>query len=378
MFKKTILRVFFCFLFLVLFDIYFKNNFPLHKSNFEENYRLPKNEEYIVLTDYIKHIKNIKFKDYKTIIVFMGSSPTYGHKIKNSINTYPYSFEKYLWKNNNNSKQIKVYNLASNGRLLSDQYYILKDLIDTADIFFIQLNYHTFNSQARTTKIFNAELPDLLGVNVDFAEAEILNRRPTPFYNLNIFLQNFLRRHWYFYANRELIAKKLFGKNPEDYFYDLYQLKRGVEIKDQNDSALDKLFTPFFELSPVKQMIIVKRYSKICKFEITKNNSEIYFLQKIIVLLKEKNKKAVFFMAPINYEAVETYELFKWSQYNENLKIINDMITKQKFLFLDLTLKHKLSGQYFFDISHTLDSGGKIVGKYLFEDSKYYLRVGEN
>jgi len=369
------LRQFFFFLFfLVYMDILVITYVPpLDDSLFDNNYRLPSGQELVMLPFYLEHIKAVSKNIHESkTIAFIGASPTYGIKIKKSENTYPYAYKKAFNKiSPSNSRNLVVYNISANGFLLSDQYYILKKIIFDADIFFIQLNYHTFNpATLNSTKIRYPELPEKLQVSVSSDEAKLLDKRPTPFLATNFYIQNILKKYWAFYREKDRLASTIFNENPELYFYHLYEK---YFLKAKAGEQLDKIFTPFIELTPAQQMIIVKRYNKISHFKINDSNSEISFLNKILELLKNNKKKAAFFLAPVNVGAINDFELIDWNEYKQNVSVISEHIKKDSFLFLDYNRTQPLPEEYFFDISHTLDNGGEYFGDILFKDTKDYV-----
>ncbi len=375
--KRLFIRLCSFFIFLVLAEIAVRVTVPeQNRAAFNAAYRFPPSQEYIYLPELVSHIKSQKKKEpQKKLIVFSGSSPTYGHKIQNPENTYPFPFEKMLKQNLRGQKNIQVFNTASDGQLVSDQYYVVRSLIHKADFFYIQLNYHTFNPETlREVSIRHKEMPEKLGVKVTEKEAGLLNRRTTPVISLNVPLQNMLKKVSRLYRERETLPFLLFGGKPEDMIYEKYANWRGEKPAQNNEGLLSQTL-PFSQLSPQKQLVIVKRYSERCHFKLkdAETNSELFFLKRMVRLLKKYKKPAVFFITPLNGDALDAYEMMNWKEYQENMQKISGIITEAELLFLDMNRKHRYSENLFFDISHTLDVGGKIVGKDLFGDTKTYL-----
>lgn len=373
-FRRFLLRFFSFLFFLLLAECAARHSLGgAQKQNFEKFYRFPKGREHLFLPELAEHIKNVKMRAPRDkLIVFSGSSPTYGHKIKYAQNTYPFSFKKAF--EDSSAKNIRVYNTASDGQLLADQYFIVKSLIHSADLFFIQLNYHTFNPQAlREVAIRHKDMPEMLGVPVTMSEAAILNRRPTPLLPVNAWLQRALKKYSVLYGERETLAERLFGGKPEDALYKLYEKIRGIKLRETADALLAESTHPFSELKPAQQMVIVRRYGERCHFKIGRGNSEIFFLNEMLALLKKYNKPAVFFMTPLNQNALDDYDVMPWKEYKKNVSVISRLATGKDFLFIDFNARHHYAEDLFFDISHTLDKGGQTVGKDLFNDTKKYL-----
>ena len=89
---------------------------------------------------------------------------------------------------------------------------------------------------------------------------------------------------------------------------------------------------------------------------------------------KAKGKRAVFFMAPLNRQLVDEYQLIDPKQYAANVRVLRGVVAKDGFPFLDYNTGHDvLPSSLFADISHTTDQGGRRVGALLWRDSRAYL-----
>ena len=367
--KEFIRRLLFFIFFIICADIIVNVTLPaINQEEFDRSYRLPDNQELIMLPFYIDHIRNKQYGSNKNII-FMGSSPTYGTKIKNPVNTYPGTYQQEL---KNAANDSRVYNVSAKGFLISDLYYILKKVVSQGDYFIIQLNYHTFNSDfLKSTKIRYPELPQKIGAVISYDEAALLGLRNTPTLALNYGLESIVNKYWTFYREKDRIASAIFGSTPELFFFKNYKKIMGKINEDEEVDPND--FNSFCDMSPKKQMIIVKRYGNSSHFQIKEDNVELMFLEKVLSLLEANKKKAVFFIAPINVQALNDYEVMKWNEYKKNMNVIAEEVKKHNYLFLDYNPSHTIGCENFFDISHTLDDGGKAFGKMLFKDTQKYL-----
>jgi hypothetical protein len=70
--------------------------------------------------------------------------------------------------------------------------------------------------------------------------------------------------------------------------------------------------TPFLDLKPTQQMMVLKRYGQNAGFELSPDNSELQVLQATVALLKQAGKPALFVMGPLNVEALDAYEALDW------------------------------------------------------------------
>jgi hypothetical protein len=283
-------------------------------------------------------------------------------------------------------QQFKVYNLASNGQLISDQYYIAKSLIDDVDAFVIQLNYHTFNeSDDKRPAIRYPDLPKRLGIDISESEAALLGDRTTGASSnsvsdkVNASLSRVLSSASFTFANRDFITAQLFGGPPEQLLENYFGRSISNPDKTGANPKSGDLFgesnKPFSELKPVQQMLIIKTVSDLYDFKIDTADREVVFLRKLIDLLAKHKKKAVFFITPLNVEALDQFGIFNWDAYDSNSRSLQAIVERKKLKFIDANAGTDILPAYdFFDISHTLDKGGIEFGKQLAgKTGRYFI-----
>ncbi|PKL76203.1 MAG: hypothetical protein CVV27_11475 [Candidatus Melainabacteria bacterium HGW-Melainabacteria-1] len=328
--------------------------------------RLPDNQETGFLQSFIDRIPT-QSDPSQARVVFLGSSPTYGVTIRDSANTYPAGFASAL-QQDRPGQSVKVYNLAAKGFLAADLSMTLAATLDRADAFVIQLNYHTFSPELLAgTPIRHPDLPERLGVKIGADEARWLGVRPTPVLNWNASIRSALRQHWWFYREREQLALKWLGQSPERWLYERFFPQAVAEDVDEPEAR------PFYELKEARQLYIVQRYAKNASFELSDDNTEWRFVKRMLKQLRQAGKPAVFFVAPINAEALRFFEVMDWAQYQRNLAKLRASIEAEGFALIDVNLNSPLPEDLFADISHTLDAGGQVFGPRLWELSKSYL-----
>lgn len=347
---------------------------------FESHYRFRQGTDISSLGLYAEHIKKTANKNRgRETIVFLGSSPTYGHHVSRDENTYPYALEaeiNRLSRAEGSAQAKKVYNLASNGQLLADQYYIAKSLIDVTDAFIVQLNYHTFNPNDTKRPIIRyPDIPEQLGVSLAVDEARVLKQKSIPEETVNAAIKDFIGRYSFIVSHRDLVTNTLFGEPPEQAIFKRAKLS-GADIA-LSDELLGPSTAgpgmPFDSLSPKQQMFIIERCSDLYDFTINNDDSELYFLNKLLALFAQHEKPAFFFMTPLNTAVLNEYGIMDWKAYGTNTRALQATIEGKGFVFKDATASEILSAEQFFDISHSLDSGGIICGTWLALESRGYL-----
>ena len=336
-------------------------------------YRLPRKLPTASLPDYVASIDaSARTRQGGPIVVFLGASPTYGHRTKDAANTYPYAFQASA---DASGWPSRTFNLASNGQFLADEYVIGKRLADDADVVFVQLTYHTFNPKARAgVAIRYPELPKLLGVRLNTPEATLLGVKPSATDAAVSRADAAVGRYWLLWRERDALNQRLFGGKPQSL------LTRSAASPASRLSPVaepaDDGFTSFESLDPGRQMIVISRYAENASFEIEPIGSEVRFLRALAGELAAKHKKAVFFVAPLNRQLIEEYELIDPEQYASNVAVLRGVAERDGFPFLDYNVGPDVLGsELFADISHTTDEGGKRVGALLWRDSAAYLEA---
>lgn len=335
-------------------------------QTFTHDYRLPENQEMAWLPFYIQALE----KSTQPTLVFIGSSPTYGIRIQDPKQTFPVATLKALQAMGPEWKNWQVYNLSAKGFLLADQYFLLKKVLHRADYLVIQLNYHTFSpALLRNTRIRHPEMPEKLGVTVSEAEAALLGLRPSPPLPLNDILRQGLRKIWAFYRLRELISAQWFGNTPEGWVFAQYEKVLGIQAEALKGS------TPFLELKPAQQMMVLRRYTQNAGFALAADNSELQILRWMVQLLKQAGKSALFFMGPLNVEALDAYGALDWKRYDSVVKPLQAVVEARGSHWLDINRHHFLPADHFFDITHTLNPGGRAMGQILAETLSPLLKT---
>jgi hypothetical protein len=175
------------------------------------------------------------------------------------------------------------------------------------------------------------------------------------------------------YANRDFITGELFGGPPEQLLQNLFGAP-GAGSKPKSGELFGESNKPFSELKPVQQMLIIKTVSDLYDFKIDMADREVAFLQKLVDLLAGHKKKAVFFITPLNVEALDQFGIFNWDAYDSNSRILRTIVEDKRLKFIDANAgTGALSTYEFFDISHTLDNGGVQFGRELAGKTNRYL-----
>jgi hypothetical protein len=355
-------------------------------STYLHDYRLPREAPTTALADYANAIDLAAREPSRApIAIFLGASPTYGHRIKNAADTFPAAFASAAA---SAGTPVQAFNLAANGQFVGDYYVLERRLLGDADIVLVQLTYHTFSPAGRGgLHIRYPELPAMLGVDLPPRDASLLGLTPSGDASATppppAAVGSVLSRWWTLWRERDLIDRRLFKGSPRQAMSDLAARLTGSSPAPAKtptattlpDDAADDGFASFGELDPARQMVVVARYAELSSFTVDPTDSEMILLDRLAADIATAHKKAVFFMGPLNWDAISTYELIDPAQYDRNIALLRSTVGRHGFTLIDHNADGTgLSASDFADISHTTDAGGAAFGQLLLRDTLSYLR----
>lgn len=346
---------------LALADAWVARSVVPSPSAFSTDYRLPRTLPTAALLDLAGSIEGeSRSKTGGPIAIFLGASPTWGERIEDPSATYPAAFRAAAAAD---ARPMRVYNLACNGQFVADYLAISRRLSPAADVVFVQLTYHTFNPDARDGRSARyPELPRLLGGG------------------------DWLAQHWLLWRERDSIAACVFGGRPQPAVRSaILALLRPPEDDatggaDPAEAGLDDVDPLDADpagsdpADPAAHMIAISRYAENATFRVSADDSEVRALVSLTERLSAEGKKAVFFMAPLNPELVNDYQLIDPETYRANVAVLRGIVESSGFPFLDFNDGTRfVPAAEFADVSHTTDAGGRRVGKLLYDETERYL-----
>ena len=374
-FPHLMLRVLVLLAVLVGFDVWTVG--ALGRSAYEGAYRLPRELPTTALPGYV-HALDRHSESGAVRVVFLGASPTWGYRTKNAASTFPYAYAAAAKKA---GLDVSAANLAANGQLVGDEYLLAKRVAADADILFVQLTYHMFDPRYEQGRLVRyPEMAQLPGVAVSKGEAELLSISPKAAYPVSSRIDGVLFDRWAAYRERSALAAMFFGGMPEDRLHQAWVKATTGKSPPREQIVGAEDFTSFDSLDPDQQMIAVARYAENASFTVSPKTPQMRVLRGLVEALHKRGTKVVFFMAPMNRDVIDYYALIDREQYLANSKRVRDVVRAGGFTYLDYNTAETpaFGPEYFADIDHTTDAGGRAVGRRLFEDTADYLRRVES
>jgi hypothetical protein len=333
---------------------------------FDDDYRLPDDAEVVLLPHLVDHIRAVH-RQGTPVVAVIGSSPTWGIRIRSPQCTVPAVLERDL--RHHFGRSIEVYNLSAKGFLIGDQDFVARALARDVDAVILQVNYHTFAPAiADAVRLRHPELPAMLDQPVDADDGRRLRLPITPPGNLNAPVRQWLRRHWAFFWDRDRLTVGWLGATPATWVH------RRLDPVTAASAADDDAGAPFDDLPPARQTMIMKRYGRSADFAIGPANTERLTLQRLMADLAAAGTPTFTYLAPVNRDALDEFEAMPWDRYRRNAAVIAQAATSHGGRFMDYNAGAALvPGSEFYDVSHTLDGGGERFGHRLALDVAAWL-----
>ena len=105
---------------LVLIDV-FVAAYLRPGQHYDADWRLPRSWPMASLPGYANHIEGLPRDVGRPVVLFLGSSPTWGEMNRDRHHAYPAVFARVA---HSAGSRARVYNLGTDGALVSDQYFI--------------------------------------------------------------------------------------------------------------------------------------------------------------------------------------------------------------------------------------------------------------
>jgi hypothetical protein len=346
------------------------------EAAFAGAYRVPRTSPTAWLPGYATAVNARAAASDDLRVTFLGASPAWGQRIKDVRSGYPYSFAAAA---SRAGVKVRSANLACNGQLVGDELVVAHRVSPGSDVVFVELTYHTFNPAASTGAAMRyPELPDLLGVALSPPEARALGAAPPKPVDLSVPIGRVLEQRWALYRDRTAVAARLFGGTPDGQLRASWtRLRTGRAPVDEETPPTKADFISFADQEPERVTLIVGSYAENASFTVDPGGPNLTRLRLLARELRSQGVRAVFYVAPLNREAVEQFELIDPAVYRRNADRIGSVVREEGFPFLDYNRGPvRLGMLYFADISHTTDLGGRAFGSMLFRDTEAYLRGG--
>jgi hypothetical protein len=337
-------------------------------------YRVPRSSPTAWLLGYASAVDRRSAAPGDLRVTFLGASPTWGQRVKDVRSTYPYAFAAAARRG---GVSVRSANMACNGQLVGDELVVAHSVAPGSDAVFVELTYHTFNPAANAgAPMRYPELPGLLGVSLSPAEARTLGMAAPKPLDLSAPIDRFLTERWALYRDRTAVGARLFGGMPDQQLRASWvRLRTGKPPTDEEAPPTKADFLSFADQEPERQALIVGGYSETASFTVAPDSPTLARLRLLADELRRQGVRAVFYVAPLNREAIDQFELIDPAVYRRNTDLIGSVVRSAGFPFLDYNRGPVRLGMFYFaDISHTTDAGGRAFGSMLFRDSESYLR----
>ncbi|MBA4370927.1 MAG: hypothetical protein C0418_05040 [Coriobacteriaceae bacterium] len=326
-------------------------------------YRLPESGE---LPDLVRLAQSTGADPDNRRVVFLGSSPAWGYGVTDPSDTVPSVFSRHTAADGD---RLLVYNLASRGQMADDFTVLAHSIGGRADIYVVQLTYTLLDPGARAERPARfPELADALGVSVDGTLAVELGVSPAPALDLDPPLDREVRRVSALYRERYALLSPG-GQRIEDAAFRRFAKRfrswaAPAPALDETPPKSD----PFDLQEPADQLIAVDRYRGVANLWLHPRNPELRRLAALAAYFDEQGIPAVFYLSPVNEEALDFNGPEDWARYDRNVARVRHSVEGSGGILLDYGRGHGLPQGAFVDITHLTGEGSRVFGERLYSD----------
>ncbi len=332
--------------------------------------RVPPWDAVVYTPLYLEYLQ--KNKPDKPMLGLFGPSTVYGTTVRKGSNTTAGVIQEQ-------HPEYQVMNLGLTGARFTETYAILAAAIEQVDYIVFELNYGIVVLSDKEPdvnvypQLINKLETDLSRQWLD--EFPEKNKDSFPSMPHRWFQQKVLNK-WSLYKHRDVITYKNFKtRTPQERLRKLTEewnskLKAGKEPGPS-------LMAAYVSMTPNQQKSINEHFKDLYNWEQPfdpDHSFGMFMIEQVLKLLKEHNKPALFYTAPLDRELIDQEQLLDWEQYNQVMETYKAMIESYQFSFVDFNKEgHPMPHTEYHDPSHLLDDGSHQFGQLLLQKVNDYL-----
>jgi len=269
---------------------------------------------------------------------------------------------------NSQGRPVHTYNLAFSGAHLSEQYLLMKEVIDDTDMVIFPIHYSFFSGRGyKNSFISHPELRDFLQ-NTNKTDLSLLELEPQSL--INQLSEKYLGNIWYTYKVHRLLPYIIFGKPIRFWLRDKVNQKIPLtRLTSSIDWLPIDLMQPFSDQPKEVQQEILRQNQLLWENirPIDKTNINLQYLVKIGALANRTSKPFLAYFVPLDLTTLERNQNFDKNTYMQIIQVAKKTLIDLEIPFIDLNEGNpaKLSKSDFYNPDHLLPNGNQKVGNYL-------------
>lgn len=359
-----------------------------HQMGFDSKFRFEdgahvKNE---VLDLYVEYIK--EQKGYKIAVI--GDSVVQGAGVPERSQTIPAYLQEEL--RGSYLPGARVFNLGLPGGRPADLFMTLKKLHEAGAVQLVVVNisYPFFSDEMSRTPLLYFKVWSSLLTEEEKKELKVpatkQAEQEAPAGTAESggdtepekFFQEKIASYWYVYRFRQELNRFLFGDRPsvvaKTYFDHTF---KGVTpaVEPLEPPAEPGEEEPLSEKDKPENKYKVwhsfpwskgdlEHLAKV--FNVTNNNENFQYYEKLCRYLEENNMTAAIFMSPVNHSLLKNHQLMNYDSYRVNTDLIGQVARQSNLTFLNY--QDSVSPDLFHDSMHMLDAGNATTAGLLSRD----------
>ncbi len=326
--------------------------------SYYDGYRLPAS-----ITAFLPFTRETIHKERNNLTIIFPGDSTSGGLIYHHSQTIPAYLNNALLAKH---KSVRTFNLPLSGAHLSEQYLIMKEVIEDADIIIFPIHYSFFSGRGPGgSSISHPEIVESL-TKAQPGDLALLNLSPRSW--LDETIETNLEKIWYTYRVRKILPYIIFAAPIKSWFTTAVSNHLPKTIQTHQTSIAINIDLSFQYQSPEVQQMIIKQnvllWQKI-NF-IDEENINLQYLRKIAELKKKNTKKFIAYFVPLDIQTMKKFNIFDELKYKQIITFSKKILRDYSIPFVDFNEHNpaNLNPYDFYNPDHLLPQGNKKIGEY--------------
>ncbi|HSK48010.1 MAG TPA: hypothetical protein VLA05_08420, partial [Coriobacteriia bacterium] len=121
---------------------------------------------------------------------------------------------------------------------------------------------------------------------------------------------------------------------------------------------------------PDAQMLVIDEFASAGDYRLDPRDSEVRVIERLASDLQQDGKRAVFYLSPLNVEALRSFDLYDEKRYRQNVDPLRRIVEARGHRFIDLNDESAIPSAAFADVNHTTEAGSRLVAERLWAATK--------
>lgn len=294
-----------------------------------------------------------------TVIVFTGDS-TSGGLLYHHSQAIPAYLNQAISKR---AGAVHTYNLPFSGAHLSEQYLLIQETLNYADVVIFPIHYSFFSGRGENGNFISH--PEILDYLTTASQSDVsgLGLKPTPLFEAKT--RNLLGQFWYTFKVHRLLPQVVLGKPAKFWINSKIRTFLALKPSSENQAIVIDSNLPFTQQTSAAQDEILKQnlllWEKLDR--LTPDNPNLLYLKKIGELSRSSGKQFIAYFIPLDLDALTSNQILEPEVYDQIIAGSKQVLDDYEIPYIDFNADNpaSLTTDDFYNPDHLLPRGNQKV-----------------